>query len=297
MRVYRASSLGYSLCQLVAPHLGFEGVDPPEWLKVKFDEGHRLEPIVVEKLRDMGWMINVTQAAMNNIGDYQIEVELEVIPDKVKVVGHFDGQVSYGCGMPAPAILEIKSMAHKNFLVFKRKGWDAGGLMEKYKWQASAYMLAEGMPHCMVGYDKYTGELWWTTVTEPFYSISDIANKLSLAEGYIEDAIIPDNCTDYPCPYYYLHGDNGKEAPTAADPDLESIMAAWLEADKRAKIHEGEKDVLRRQIMELVGSGDSVSPVIKGACGVKVETYWQDGKEYVTRRKGGWVTKVSGPRK
>lgn len=302
MRTYRASSLGYSLCQLVAGHLGYSPVDPPEWLQEKFDEGHRIEPLTIEKLRDRGWMIQVSQEEINAVGDHQIEVELEVIPGKAKVVGHLDG-IAHGYtlasreeGQTISSVLEVKRMYAKGWEQFNQKGWDTPGLIQKYKWQASCYMLATGMPHVMVAWNADTEELTYKLATEPFYTISDIANKLQKAEEFIEKGLIPDDCEDWPCAYYYLHGDSDKELPAPADTDLESIMAAWLEADKRAKIYEGEKDNLRKQMIELVGAGDDVAPVIKGECGVKVETYWQDASEYVTKKQAKWITKVSGPR-
>jgi hypothetical protein len=284
MRVYRASSLGYSLCQLVCPHLGYEGAGAPEWLQNAYDKGHELEPIVLDTLRDHGWTIDREQE----------EVSLEVIPGEVVVVGHLDGIGGQG---EEAAVVEVKTMAHKSFMDFKVHGWDShSALIEKYKWQASAYMLATGLSHAMVTWDKDNRTIGVIWVEEPFYTIADIANKLAQAESYIVDGVIPDGCNDYPCSYYYLHEEKDAKEVVDADSELESILAAWHEADKRAKIYEGEKKVLREEIMRLVGSGDLAAPVIKSKSGVKVETYWQEGGPYSGVRQAKWVTKVSGPR-
>ena len=296
-RVYRASSLGYSLCQLVCPHLGYEPASPPEWMQEKFDEGNRIEPLAIEKLRARGWMINVAQDHPNALGDTQIEVELEVIPDKVKVVGHLDGIALKADHLSIKSsIVEIKRMYAKGWEQFNDRGWDTPGLIQKYKWQASAYMLATGLPHIMVAWNADTEELTFKVVTEPFYSISDIALKLRDAEWHISMNTIPDGCNDFPCPYYFLHEEKDKKEVVDADDELETILSAWHEADKRAKIYEGEKNALRKQIIELVGSGDLTAPVIKSRDGVKVETYWQEGGEVVQKRTPKWVTKISGPR-
>lgn len=291
MRIYRASSLGYSLENLVAPHLGYDPIPPPAWLQEKFDEGKEIEPKCIEKLQGMGWSIRVSQEDVNAVGDNQIEVELEVIPGVAKVVGHLDGQISYGCGFPA--ILEVKSMAHKSWEEWNKYGWDAPGLIQKYKWQASALMLAEGMPHCLVAWDKETEELAWATVTEPFYSISDIANKLSQAEDHIRDGVIPEGCTDYPCPYFYLH--EVKEEAEQADGQLDGLMNAWLEANRKAKVYEGEAKALREMIVEYVGQEGKAR--VKGSQGVSVSVSWQEGKHVEYDTKPAWVTTVSAPRK
>lgn len=292
MRIYRASSLGYSLCQLVCPHLGYQPASPPEWLQEKFDKGHELEPVIKDWLRDRDWVIEREEE----------EVSLEVIPGKVQVVGHVDAIGTHEA-LGYDGVIELKTMVHKSFEDFRRNGWDSkSSLIEKYKWQASAYMLATGLPHILIAWDKDAGPesevvSWVEAVRVPFYTIADIANKLSEAESYIIDGVIPDGCNDYPCPYYYLHESKDAKEVVDADEELEAILAAWHEADKRSKIYEAEKKVLREEIIRLIGDGELAAPVIKSSLGVKVETYWQEGGEVVSKRTPKWVTKVSGPRK
>lgn len=281
MRIYRASSLGYSLCQLVCGHLGYEAASPPEWLQEKYDEGNRLEPMIIEGIKND-----------QNVKDEQLEVELEIIPDKVKVVGHIDGMVDES----GWRLLEIKTMAHAMFERVEDKGWDAGGIMEKYKWQVSAYQLATGLPLTLCVWDKQEKDWCFIRTDKPFYSVADIANKLAEAEEHIANGIIPDGCSDYPCPYYYLHEQKDAKEVVNADDELEAVLAAWYEADKNAKIYEAEKKVLREQIIELIEEGDLAAPVIRASNGVKVETYWQEGKEYMVKQTSKWVTKVTGPR-
>jgi hypothetical protein len=283
-RVYRASSLGYSLCPLVASHLGYIPVDPPEFIQNAYDEGHRIEPLAIKKLRERGW----------EIADSQSEVGFTVV-EGVGVLGHLDG---IGGPLDAPmGVVEIKCMADAAWKAFDRHGWDAPGLVQKYKWQQSAYLLGSGLNrHYMVAWNKSTEELRIALTDQPFYSLLDIAQKLQLAEDFIEQGLVPDGCTDYPCPYFYLHESKDAKEVVEADSELETILAAWHEADKRAKIYEGEKKALREEIMRLVGSGDLAAPVIKSRDGVKVETYWQEGGPYSGVRQSKWVTKVSGPR-
>lgn len=193
-RIYRASSLGYSMEALVAPHLGFEAVAPPEFLQNAYDEGNRLEPIVLDYLRGIGW----------EIGDEQLEVELDIIPDRVKVVGHLDGIGRCATTLIPQSVVEIKTMGGKSFADWVNKGWNSSSpLIEKYKWQQSAYVLATGLPHAMVGWDKDGSEGDPRTMThlttEPFYTISDIAAKLAKAEEFIASGLVPDGCTDFPC--------------------------------------------------------------------------------------------------
>lgn len=283
MRTYRASSLGYSLESLVAGHLGYEALSPPEWLQEKFDEGTALEPIVLTELKARGWFIQ----------DEQLEVELEVIPGVAKVVGHLDG-TGHPDSLPW-GVVEVKTMADKAWRDFALHGWTSSStLIEKYKWQASAYQLATGKPHYMVAWNKATEEIHVEFVPEPFYSISDIANKLAQAEEYIEKGLVPEGCKDFPCPYYYLHAPNESEI-SEADEELDELLTNWLYWDKQEKSAKFRKDELRKLI--LASTGDNCAAKIKGAGGVVVETFWQDEKEYTVKQQGKWVTRVSGPRR
>jgi hypothetical protein len=286
-RIYRASSLGYSLEALVAGHLGYEPVAAPEFLQKAFDEGSRLEPIVLEKLRANGWVIE---------GE-QYEITLEVIPGQAVVVGHLDG-----IGGPAGSrehVVEIKTMAHKSFLDFKAHGWESkSALIEKYKWQQSAYVLGARLPHMMVAWDKETEEIAIINSGVPFYSISDIANKLQVAEDAIRDGVIPEGCTDFPCPYFYLHDTDAKVPPVQADDELEHYLSAWQEMDRQAKIYEKAKGEYRDQIIGLLASraGELSASTIKSKAGVTVSTTWQEGGEVVSKRTAKWVTRIQGPR-
>lgn len=286
MRTYRASSLGYSLEALVAPHLGFEPVDPPEFMQKAFDEGNRIEPLAIQKLYNMGWDVVTGQKEINSVGDQQIEVRLEVIPGVAVVIGHIDARTGGD-------VIEIKSMAHASWLQFHKRGWDAPGLVQKYKWQASAYMLATGLSHVMVAWDKDTEELCIVPTTEPFYTISDIAKKLQLAEDAIAAGVVPDGCEDFPCPFYFLHPPKD-EVAKVEDGELEGLLQSWLTWDRAEKQAKRAKDEHRERILKL--AGDQVAAKVKGECGVTVETYWQDENTYTTTRKAGWVSRISGPR-
>lgn len=294
-RIYRASSLGYSLEQLVAPHLGFEPIPPPEWLQEKFDEGTALEPIVLLELRQLGWQIQDHQLEPNSEGDFQIEVILEVIPDVATVRGHVDALGTFGAGS-ASRVIEVKSMAEKSFAEASRSAWDTPGLIQRYKWQLSAYMLATGLPAVMVVCSKGEGgvnNLLYMYADEPFYLISDIAQKISEAEKYIADGVIPEGCTDYPCPYFYLHGE--KVQAEQADKDLDALMAAWLESNRKKKVYADEEASLRGMIVEYVGQEGKAK--VRGSNGVTVSVSWQEGGESTVTRQPKWVTTVSPPRK
>lgn len=283
MRVYRASSLGYSLEALVAGHLGFQAVDPPEYLQAAFDEGNRIEPLALDKYR--AHFIN------GFIDSEQKEVELEVIPGLAKVVGHLDGIHHFDNG--PGRVLEVKSMNGRMWGQVQNNGFNAGGIMEKYKWQISAYMLATGLEALMVFWNKDDGEISVLRVDEPFYSISDIANKLQQAEDHISTGTIPDGCTDYPCPYFYLHAEKDIQIDKA-DEVLDGLLDSWLEADKKVKIYEKERDGLKASILEFVGTEGAAKVV--GEQGVTVSVSWQEGGEVIQKRQPKWVTKIQGPR-
>lgn len=284
-RIYRASSMGYSIERLSAPHLGYEPIGPPESLQAAFDEGHRLEPIVIEKLETDGWTITGQQK----------EVNIDIIPGVAIIQGHIDGL----CVRPncvAEEVLEVKTMSHKNFLDWKSNGWDSKlPLIQKYKWQASCYMFGTGLAHVLVGWDKQTGEYWVEVENRPFHLISDLANKVAAAEQAIKDGIPPSDCQDWGCPFWYLHENKDAIPEEKADGELDTLMTAWLEADRKKKIYEGEAKALREMIVEF--AGEKIVGKVRGSQGVTVTTTWVEAKEVSYKTKAHWETRVTPPKK
>lgn len=294
MRVYRASSLGYSLCQLVAPNLGYSPLPTPDFLQSAFDEGRRLEPLIIDKLRaTLDCQIDYQGADDgSDEGRKGEEVRIEIIPGRAIIIGHLDGRIKVTSNGPEK-ILEAKSMNARTWTKFFNNGLDASDkVLGKYLWQVSALMLATQMPLMLVAWNKDTEELARHTITEPPYSISDLARKIYKAEDYIDRGEIPDGCNDWPCPFCFLHPP--KEEVEKADKELDYLLEAWLIADKAEKAHKREKDELRAAIVEYVG--EEGAGKVKGSQGVMVSTVWQPGKEVSYKTKDAWVTSVSAPR-
>ena len=292
-RIYRASSLGYSLESLVCPHLGYDAIPPPEWLMQKFQEGTDLEPQVLAELESLGWQLTVTQDEVNSEGDYQLEVMLEVIPGVATVRGHLDA-TGVEPMSNHPVVVEVKSMAEKSFTEVNRLAWNTPGLIQKYKWQLSAYMLATQLPGVLVVCSKGADglkNLLYMYADEPFYSISDIANKLQTAEDAINSGTIPEGCTDYPCPYFYLHAPI--EAPEPAPKELDGLLDAWKEINRKKKIYESEEASLRDMIKEYVGE---IAGKVRGSQGITVSTNWVAEKEVSYTKPGHWETRITTPR-
>lgn len=294
MREYRASSLGYSLEALVCPHLGYSPIPPPQWLQEKYDEGKRLEPIVVEKLREVlpaNTRIIYLNTGSSDDGREGEEVRLEVIPGIATIVGHIDARAVNGVG---EKVVEIKTMSDRTWQAFYNAGLEAKGhpLLEKYQWQISTYMLATGLPCMVVGFNKESGEIARVTITEPPKLMSDIAARISKAENHIRLGTIPDGCEDYPCAYFYLHAP--KEEAESADETVDNLLAQWLAADKAEKTYKREKDNLKAEIVKLAGEKASK---VRGSQGVTVSTYWQKEAPVTGyMKKAQWVTSISAPR-
>ena len=286
MRMYRASSLGYSLENLVAPYLGYEPVAPPDTLQTAYDEGNRLEPIILQHLRDHGWEIDGEQT----------EVTIEIIPGEVAIVGHVDGFTVDK--EDDKLVLEIKTMSTRNFLDWARNGWGSNNpLIEKYKWQASAYMIATGLPHIMIAWDKgseYPSTAVWEA-EEPFYPVKVLADKVLAAEQAIRDGVLPEGCEDFPCPYFYLHADKESIPTVQADDNLEELLIDWLAADRAEKAAKRDKDLLRKAITSLTDDA-SVGKVVSKT-GVTISTNWVEGKHVEYDVKAHWETRIQGPRK
>ncbi len=148
----------------------------------------------------------------------------------------------------------------------------------------------------MVGWDKSRDRVSSVRITlEPFYPVEKLAKKVLAAEQYIRDGELPDDCTDYPCSFFYLHSDKDKVPVEAADDELEPLLSEWLIWDKAEKTAKAAKDKLRKVILD-VREESLMAGKIKGACGVTVSTSWVEGKEVSYKTEPHWETRIQGPR-
>lgn len=126
--VIRASSFGGCISSLVRTGMGITG-NKGNTLDKAFAQGIKAEPLIVEKLRDMGWVI---QGAGEAQEEYDLDLGPVIVrchPDGVKWEPDADGLWS------ARRVLEIKALSP----TFNRD-------FPPYKWQGSIESLATGLP-------------------------------------------------------------------------------------------------------------------------------------------------------
>lgn len=254
--VYRASSLGSCPVAQARRRMGYEPMDPPEKFQTYFDRGHRIEEEVKAFLREAGWTLS----------NEQTECDL-YIGSKIVVRGHIDG-----CGQadtnPALKLLEIKATTTAYFKQIQAHGWDTPGLLQKYKWQVSAYLISMrkllGLPQLegtMIfrnheDDDPNTNTLW-LPFEEPLYSSAQIMARVLGIEAWVRSWEVPDTCElpyDYPCPFYYLHPpeDNAQAEEDEAE-ELEGLAIAYDVAKNQEATAKKVKADVQQKIINVVG--------------------------------------------
>jgi hypothetical protein len=229
---YRASSLGACTKSIIAARSGYEGLDVFSDMQV-LEEGNLHEVAVIERLRNDGWIISREQE----------EVYKELTGFGVQVQGHSDGIIQW----PGddPCVLEVKSMGDASFKDWKRRGWSNPGIIQKYKWQVSFYMICFAMPLHFVVKNRNSGEIDTDFVRTPFYSWSDIVARITNIELAVRKGDLPQLCDwpMYPCPFNYLHED--EELPEIPDDELSALVLEYIsKRDERDKLVDECKTIL-----------------------------------------------------
>jgi hypothetical protein len=248
--VYRASACGGCLRALVAARLGFDPVEPPEFLATAAREGERLESFIVEDLERDGWRVSGRQEP--------IEVEFPAFV----IRGHIDGVAEREDA--GPRLLEVKTMSRRRFEQWRRHGFAA---FPRYAAQASVYHHAMGLPLLYAVRNRDTGETDVRLLPSPPLPFDQVKRKLLEAEVWARKGRMP-SCDYQPgsmerrvCPYAYLcDGGDAKEEAKAAGVILDWNLLAIREWARRyVAAREQEmaaaalKDEAREQIVHLLG--------------------------------------------
>lgn len=210
--VYRASSFGMCEVALAAYGLGHEGDDAPEWMKERYEEGNRLESMILAKVEALAGM------EMYDHGQRTVELEIgEVNGRKVIVRGHIDGM---GAMAKNDCVVEVKALAPSMFSQALR---DGVRFHPAYEWQAAIYMHATDMGLVWAAMEKVVNDVGGDADTPNVRSISpgrfhvqildtppirllDIKRRIARVEAVIEKGVLPD-CSGimFPCPMFKLH--------------------------------------------------------------------------------------------
>lgn len=254
MIVYRASELGSCTRRLTLSRVGYEPKTPPDRFLEYFARGDQTETDVKRDMKESAWLIF----------DEQEEVVLD-ITDEIKVVGHIDGKANDTRRVGEAGttrLLEIKRMNDTYWNIVKDGGWYVDGLMEKYRWQISAYMHATGLEVMLVCRNGDTDEDLYLYAEEPFYSLNDIAARVLVVEGRARsfstlDGVGECDSADYPCPFFYTHLDEREDAGEQSE-EIEGLGIAYKIAKQREREAKESADVCRERLGVLLGDRDKL---------------------------------------
>jgi hypothetical protein len=257
--VYRASGLG--VCDGIVLGLA-RGRRPnaiPEWLQEVYDEGHRMEDVIIGELTALDEYEHLHL-------DSQTEWTLEIgeINDRLVIVrGHSDGW-----DITAETIVEAKKFRPSTWPKFQRQAIECNPL---YPWQASVYMHAarqlgiEAQLLFVGGAYHPADEVFAESIEEigvfqygdPPLPLNAIRRRIVRWERMIEEGLDVtdiDECTpkQYPCAMF------GKGCPgeSKADEALE-LTGAW--ADKARPIIEtlSAKQSIIKTANEMIKAADA----------------------------------------
>jgi len=238
VRVYRASELGGCVKSQVAGKLEYQRLATPQKMLDVFQEGTDAEVKIGVALEENDWTLT----------NAQLEVNISVTP-RVLLQGHIDW---IGCEQAQSArIVEAKSMSDAAYNDWIHMGWDTPGLIQKYKWQLSSYMNALELPAVLVAYNRLTGDLDITEVTEPFVTLGELKARVLEIDRFVRLGELPVDCDVriWPCPFSYL-----EEVSYDADNfEVEGIATSYKAALTAEKVGKDAKAKLRKLLDEATG--------------------------------------------
>lgn len=249
MRIYRASALGGCQKAQIAAQLGFTPLSTERFMSNLAYEGNLHEEDLMRKYGAI---------------DRQKEVTLEIMPNVV-VQGHIDGY-------KPPHVLEVKTMGDEPFKAFKTQLWDTPGLVQKYKWQVSVYMLALSRPCKLIAKNRNTGEVIEVDVEMPFYSNGDVLRRVVEMERWVRRGELPDECSvaQFPCPFYYLEQQQTLEV--TEDAVMDELAKMYMDAGVAVKAAESRKQAARNALDQGLAGRERVVTALSKISYYDVET-------------------------
>lgn len=243
--IIRASSLGGCTKAIGAGLLGYLPQEFPERYQGYMEEGDLHEGNIVARLERGGF----------EVIDSQREVNLWIIPGVLLVQGHIDGRFRHKVESSPWRLLEIKTMGETSYRTFEKMEWETPGLVQKYKWQISAYMLALQEPATLIVKNRNTGAQKGLEIEEPFYSLSEVRARCLEIWNWVQEGILPEKCEEtYPCPFSYLH--SPAELSLSDSEELFTLGREYQIITEKLKDLEGLKEVqrdLRQKIIVAMG--------------------------------------------
>lgn len=207
---------------------------PTERIDTILSEGHLYEQAVRELLESEGAVI-----------EDQEQVTLWIIPGKLKVVGHVDGNISnWG------QVWENKALGKEGFKRWRNVGFDA---YPEYPWQISVYMLALDMPALYTVKCRDDGQIDRMVIQEPPVSLKEIRAKLLGVYTAHKSSQMPACDPErWLCSFYFLHDERQeKEEFELDDPYIESAASRLADVREQIKFLQGVEKELKGDLKDL----------------------------------------------
>ena len=255
MRIYRASELGGCTKAQAAKQLGFMPLETERFFGALGHEGNLHEDDVIKR---------------EGATDSQLEVTLDVMPS-VQIVGHVDGLLD-------PYVVEVKSMGKAAFDMWMASKWDTAGLVQKYKWQVSVYMIALNRPLKFIVKCRDNGQLDTCFVEAPFYDDKAILRRVVEIERWVRRGELPDECSDgsgnttrqFPCPFYYLEQQTTLEV--TEDNVIDELARMYKDASLAVKVAETRKREARKALDQGLAGRERVVTALSKVTYYEVKT-------------------------
>lgn len=239
--VYRASALGSCDRELVAHRRGMSGSPTPDWLQVRFDEGHDWETRILERFMDDTGLVLRGQQASGAL----------LIGDHLAVRGSIDAETD-------DAVVDAKFLGPDLYRKLIKEGIEG---FPHYMWQQAVYAHAMDKKRiCLaMGLKEIEGEKEDRVVTgisEMHYLWVDIADLPTV--GQIKARVLKleklaagdewPACPQpfqYPCAFDYLHD----EVDTAIEIEGEGavLLSDAAVMDEKVKRLENEAKTLKAE--------------------------------------------------
>lgn len=273
--IHRASNLGSCTKSQIAAALGLKPIPHSEQSLRVMGEGQLHEDDVVAQLRADGCIVERQQEEVNLRFPGLASRAVSSV-SSAWVQGHLDGVVTLDLN-PESRVLEVKSMGDSTFKQFKAKGWNAGGLIDRYKWQISVYMLATGLEAYLVAKNRNSGELLRHGIELPFHSLEEITARVAYIEDHVsrrdlQGARCDPGANTWFCPYRDRICDTKVRseeaataklgAPTSLLPELDVALTTQLALSEYAALSDQIR-VLQATVAADVKALEAAQKVLK----------------------------------
>lgn len=293
--IIRASAIGNScLFELVATAQEYEPVGLPANILRAFEEGKKIEPVVIRRLQtDHDFIIH----------SKQMEREL-ILPNNIHIRFHPDAVASWPRYPNVKRwVVEVKALGDS--LWQRAVRGSVGDTIDEYEWQLSVMMLGLGMPGLWVPYnkgkppDEETGirpfckhekAIYLEPVFDPPIDLDTINEKaqhikeLVDGEDILETGQECGDSTHWPCRFQHLKpesegsGDNGTqdgllkvEGGTNDAEEIDRLVREYLFNKGQADECKAKADDTRDEIIRLSGGAKRIQtekwliPIVNGS--------------------------------